>query len=107
MNDRASNRKDHRMYVYIQSEPALWTVGFYGPDGKFEPESDHDSTKEAAGRVAYLNGGQGGGAYATTAEHRQLQDQVIALAEQIAALAGRTAELTGYVTQLANAAAGR
>ena len=44
-------------YVYIRSEPALWTVGFYKPDGKFEPESDHSSSEEAAQRVAWLNGG--------------------------------------------------
>jgi len=23
------------MYVYIRSEPSLWTVGFYAPDGKW------------------------------------------------------------------------
>lgn len=45
-------------YVYIQSEPGLWTVGFYDPKGKFVPESDHDNTKEAAERVHYLNGGK-------------------------------------------------
>jgi hypothetical protein len=44
-------------YVYICSEPGLWTVGFYGPDGKWEPESDHDSAEEAAKRTAWLNGG--------------------------------------------------
>jgi len=44
-------------YVYIRSEPQLWTVGFYDPDGKFVPESDHDSTEAAAQRVNYLNGG--------------------------------------------------
>lgn len=44
------------MYVYIQSEPHLWTVGFYDPDGKWHPESDHSSSDEAAARVAYLNG---------------------------------------------------
>jgi hypothetical protein len=44
------------MYVYIQSEPTLWTVGFYDPDGKWVSESDHDSKDEAAARVAYLNG---------------------------------------------------
>jgi hypothetical protein len=43
-------------YVYIRTEPGLWTVGFYRPDGKFEPESDHSSSEEAAGRVAWLNG---------------------------------------------------
>jgi hypothetical protein len=44
------------MYVYIKSEPQLWTVGFYDPNGKFQPESDHDNTEDAAARVAYLNG---------------------------------------------------
>ncbi len=37
-------------YVYIRSEPGLWTVGFYQPDGKWQPESDHDSADEAARR---------------------------------------------------------
>lgn len=45
------------MYVYIQSEPNLFTVGFYKPDGKWEPESDHTTADEAARRVHYLNGG--------------------------------------------------
>ncbi len=44
------------MYVYIKSEPYLYTVGFYAPDGKFNPESDHDVREEAAQRVAWLNG---------------------------------------------------
>jgi hypothetical protein len=43
-------------YVYIRSEPGLWTVGFYAPDGKWFPESDHDSSDDAAKRVAWLNG---------------------------------------------------
>ena len=45
------------MYVYIQSEPNLWTVGFYKPDGRWESESDHDSPEKAAIKVHYLNGG--------------------------------------------------
>ena len=45
------------MYVYIKSEPNLYTVGFYKPDGEWEPESDHTSSEAAAKRVAYLNGG--------------------------------------------------
>lgn len=46
------------MYVYIQSEPHLWTVGFYRPtDNRFITDSDHDSPGEAAKRVHYLNGG--------------------------------------------------
>ena len=45
-------------YVYIESEHnALWTVGFYKPDGKWVAESDHDSEESAAARVHYLNGG--------------------------------------------------
>ena len=44
------------MYVYVQSEPSLWTVGFYDPKGKWVPESDHDNSEDAARRVAWLNG---------------------------------------------------
>jgi hypothetical protein len=43
-------------YVYLQSEPGLYTVGFFLPSGKWEPESDHDTRQGAADRVAYLNG---------------------------------------------------
>ena len=44
------------MYVYIKSEPGLWTVGFYRPDGTWEAESDHNTPVAAAERVHYLNG---------------------------------------------------
>lgn len=44
------------MYVYIRSEPHLFTVGFYDPSGKWHADSDHDSRESAAARVAYLNG---------------------------------------------------
>lgn len=44
------------MYVYIESEPGLWTVGFYDPQEKWHPESDHGIKEEAARRVAWLNG---------------------------------------------------
>jgi len=44
-------------YVSVKSEGSLWTVGFYRPDGVFEPESDFASSEEAARRVRYLNGG--------------------------------------------------
>jgi hypothetical protein len=45
------------MYVYIQSEPQLWTVGFYRPaDSKWMPESDHGTPGEAAQRASELNG---------------------------------------------------
>lgn len=45
------------MWVYIKTEPQLWTVGFYDPDGTFRTDSDHDNKEDAAARVAYLNGG--------------------------------------------------
>jgi hypothetical protein len=45
-------------WVYIKSEPQLFTVGFYKPDGKWEPESDHSTGEAAAKRVNYLNGGK-------------------------------------------------
>ncbi len=45
------------MYVYIQTEPGLWTVGFYDPEGVFHPENDYSYSSEAAERVHYLNGG--------------------------------------------------
>jgi hypothetical protein len=44
-------------WVYLRSEPQLWTVGYYRPDGKWASESDHGSPEEAAERVHYLNGG--------------------------------------------------
>ena len=44
-------------YVYIRSEPNLWTVGFYDPQGKWQPESDHETSESAADRVRWLNGG--------------------------------------------------
>ena len=47
------------MYVYIESEKGLWTVGFYDPTGKWQPESDHHKREDAAIRVSFLNGGTG------------------------------------------------
>lgn len=45
------------MYVYRSFEPGLWTVGYYEPSGKWQPESDHESKDEAINQVHYLNGG--------------------------------------------------
>jgi hypothetical protein len=57
------------MYVYIESEKGLWTVGFYSPDDKWHPESDHDSKEKATERVHYLNGGHSeGNPYLLTGE---------------------------------------
>lgn len=46
-----------QQYVYVKSEPGLWTVGFYDPSGKWEPHSDHSTIESADGMVNYLNGG--------------------------------------------------
>jgi hypothetical protein len=45
-------------WVYVKSEPGLWTVGFYDPAGKWNTDSDHDSSEAAAERVGFLNGTQ-------------------------------------------------
>ena len=48
-------------WLYLHSEHSadhdLFTVGFYAPDGKWHPESDHSDREAAANRVQYLNGG--------------------------------------------------
>lgn len=46
------------MYIYIRSDPNLYTVGFYDPSGKWKSESNHSDKEEAAKRVHWLNGGQ-------------------------------------------------
>lgn len=46
------------IWVYIQSEPDLLTVGFYSPDGKWHSDSDHTDREAAARRCHYLNGGR-------------------------------------------------
>ena len=45
------------MWVYIRSEPGLYTVGFFDPKGQWHTDSDHESKDAAAARVHYLNGG--------------------------------------------------
>lgn len=48
------------MWVYLKSKgEELWTVGFYRPDGKWEPQGDYTTEKQAADSVHYLNGGTG------------------------------------------------
>lgn len=43
-------------WVYLKSEPTLWTVGFYDPAGAWRPGADFGSEDEAAARTAWLNG---------------------------------------------------
>ena len=44
-------------WVYIRSEPGLFTVGFYSPAGEWCTDSDHEDREAAARRVNFLNGG--------------------------------------------------
>jgi hypothetical protein len=46
-----------KSYGYIPSEPGLWTVGFYTPDGVFIPESDHGTAREAETQARWLSVG--------------------------------------------------
>jgi hypothetical protein len=47
---------DRKMYVYVEFQKGLYTVGFYDPDGRYHTDSDHGNRSDAADRVAYLNG---------------------------------------------------
>ena len=49
--------EDGQQWVYVRSEPGLWTVGFYAPDGAWHSDSDHAVREDAAKRVHFLNGG--------------------------------------------------
>lgn len=44
-------------WVYQQSEPNCYTVGFYAPNGEWHTDSDYSNSGAAAERVHYLNGG--------------------------------------------------
>lgn len=46
------------MWVYKRTEPGLWTVGFYDPQGKWHTDNDYGDPESAATRVHWLNGGQ-------------------------------------------------
>ncbi len=47
------------MYIYIETDCGLWTVGFFMPvTNKFISESDHNTRESAANRVSFLNGNQ-------------------------------------------------
>lgn len=47
------------IWVYIMTEPGVYTVGFYDPSGQFHSDSVHHHREYAAARVHYLNGGHG------------------------------------------------
>lgn len=49
---------ENTKWVYIQSEPNLFTVGFYAPNKEWHTDSDWGNREEASKRVHYLNGGK-------------------------------------------------
>lgn len=69
-------------WVYINSEPGLHTVGYYAPDGRFVPESDHVSIAGAAERIHYLNGG----AHQVLSQIRDLLEELTKASEAIASI---------------------
>lgn len=44
------------MYVYMRTQPRVWTVGHYTGCGEFIPEGDYHDPEDAADRVHWLNG---------------------------------------------------
>lgn len=53
---KGASKMENAKWVYIQSEPGLYTVGFYAPNEEWYTDSDHGNREEAAKRVNYLNG---------------------------------------------------
>ena len=47
---------ENSKWVYIQSEPKLYTVGFFAPDETWHTDSDWSFKEDAAKRVSFLNG---------------------------------------------------
>ena len=56
------------MYVYIMSEPGLYTVGFYDPSGNWHADRDFEKQEDAATRVSYLNGAASADEYLSAAK---------------------------------------
>jgi hypothetical protein len=50
------NRTDV-VWVYMRTEPNLYTVGYYDPSHNWHGDSDHGNVRDAANRVHFLNGG--------------------------------------------------
>lgn len=43
-------------WLYIESEPGLYTVGYYDQKNKWHPISDHESEREALAKIRHLHG---------------------------------------------------
>lgn len=70
------------MYVYLRSELNLWTVGFYKPDGEWEPESDHSTEESAVKRIHYLNGGSGESNFVYRSTHDLIRSDLCLLLQE-------------------------
>lgn len=46
------------MYTVINSEPGLYTVGFYSPNNNWHPYEDFIDKEKAGEKCNYLNGGK-------------------------------------------------
>lgn len=82
------------MFVYVKSEPSLWTVGHYTPDGRWIAESDHGSSEEAARRAALLNGG----ATAAPEMREAPEDIAVALQRRLETRGGGGGWICGLLT---------
>lgn len=58
MDEKSIQKEGTMTWVYLRSEPNLYTVGFYSPDGGWNTDYDYATKDEAAKRVHYLNGGK-------------------------------------------------
>ena len=74
------------MYVYMKTEPTLWTVGLFDPSGVFHPESDHNSPDLAAKRVIEMNGGTPEGSVTL------MPDEILSFATDLLSSEGVTTE---------------
>lgn len=64
-------------FVVLMTEPnTLWTVGFYKPDGGWEPVADYDKREDALNRAAALNGSDTDRIAALERENAELRDAV-------------------------------
>lgn len=78
-------------WVYIRSEPGLYTVGHYGRDGAWHTDSDHGERESAAARCAMLNG-------SAAAQVGAVSDRVQALAERVDHLTHCVAVLRDWIS---------
>lgn len=44
------------MYVVVETEPGVFTTGFYAPSSQWHSDQDFASSEEAIARMRFLNG---------------------------------------------------